>query len=147
MGRASRGNRGRREQQSLSEHTGSGHVSQVIQQSTTLRHGPLPDAEELQRYENIQPGFAERIMAMAEREATTRQTMIQNAQQAEIADLRSERIERRMGQILGFLLACAALGLAGYAAHIDRPWVASFVAALSIGSICLALILGRRPHQ
>lgn len=33
-----------------------------------VRSGPLPDSEELQRYEQIAPGAAERIIRMAEKE-------------------------------------------------------------------------------
>ena len=36
--------------------------------------GPIPDPESLARYEQIQPGFAERIVKMAEDEALHRRT-------------------------------------------------------------------------
>ncbi|MDR3351042.1 MAG: DUF2335 domain-containing protein [Prevotellaceae bacterium] len=36
--------------------------------------GPIPDPDSLARYEQIQPGFAERIMRMAEEEAIHRRS-------------------------------------------------------------------------
>jgi len=51
------------------------------QQSTniSLQHhqaysGPIPDPDSLAKYEQIQPGFAERIIKMAEDEASHRRT-------------------------------------------------------------------------
>lgn len=112
-----------------------------------MRGGPLPAAEELQRYEDIQEGFAERIMQMAEGEQEARHSMIQQAQNAEIDDLKASRSERRFGQILGFLLAVTALLVSAYALHLGHPWWAGIIAAMSIGSICMALVLGRQQQQ
>lgn len=68
--------------------------------------GPIPPAEELQKYENIQPGFADRIIKMAENQATHRQ---KQEAKALSEGIKSERI----GQILGFAVFSATL-IAGF---------------------------------
>ena len=68
------------------------------QQSTnlSLQHrqaysGPIPDPDSLAKYEQIQPGFAERIMKMAEDEALHRRAnenrIIKNATQTAITGI------------------------------------------------------------
>jgi uncharacterized membrane protein len=46
--------------------------SNITLQQTHAYSGPIPDPESLAKYEQIQPGFAERIMVMAEEEAKHR---------------------------------------------------------------------------
>lgn len=59
--------------------------------------GPIPPAAELQKYENIQPGFADRILTMAEKQETHRQKLETKMLEEGI---KSERI----GQIFGFVI-------------------------------------------
>lgn len=43
---------------------------QVAQQK--FYSGPIPDPDSLQKYEDVCPGFAERLMSMAEKEQSER---------------------------------------------------------------------------
>jgi uncharacterized membrane protein len=47
----------------------------VSQSIRAVRSGPLPDAAELQRYNQITPGLADRIVAMAEKEQGHRHSL------------------------------------------------------------------------
>ena len=59
--------------------------------------GPLPPPEAFQRYEEILPGAAERILKMAEKQAEHRQRLEEKIVNAEIRDA-------RLGLIFGFLI-------------------------------------------
>lgn len=52
--------------------------------SKSMYSGPVPDPETLAQFEAIQPGFAERLMAMAEKEQT-------NRHQSELEERNNER--------------------------------------------------------
>jgi len=69
--------------------------------------GPLPPPATLYQYELVQPGLAERIIAMAETTATGEIKIRDKLATAEID-------QARTGQALAFLLTIAALGAAIY---------------------------------
>lgn len=64
--------------------------------------GPLPQPEDLQRYDAIVPGAADRIIAMAETQALHRQDIEKNSVASEIA-------LRRNGQGCGLAIVLAGL--------------------------------------
>jgi uncharacterized membrane protein len=64
--------------------------------------GPLPPPEAFQRYELVLPGAAERILAMAERQAEHRQGL-------EARVIKSNVTGERIGQVFGLVIALAAI--------------------------------------
>lgn len=87
--------------------------------------GPIPQAEELGRYNMIVPGAAERIIKMAEEEQ-------------QIEKIRGEQDYRirKYGIVTGFFGYICALILVGFALWLDKNWVAgAFVAMFSVCAI------------
>ncbi|MBQ9345425.1 MAG: DUF2335 domain-containing protein [Kiritimatiellae bacterium] len=74
----------------------------------TYHSGPLPPAEELERYGACVPGGAERIFAMAEAQSSTRLRL-----ETSIVETKNSLLRR--GQIFGFVL-----GLVGI---VSGAWV------------------------
>ena len=73
--------------------------------------GPVPDPETLLRYENIQNGFAERLMKMAEKEQNSR--IVHNER---LIDLEfNESNTRRWGIFAGLLAVFLVISLSFYA--------------------------------
>jgi len=101
--------------------------------------GPLPHPDTLKRYNDIVPDAAERIIGMAERQATHRQELEKIAMQAEIQ-------ERRMGQLLGFFIAVAVLIMAAIFAYKDMPWPAGILVGTTLVSLVGAFIYGRKGN-
>lgn len=98
-----------------------GHLT--VQMSRSKREifcGPLPPASEMQKYEDILPGAAERILKMAERE----QRVTSKRENKKI------RIQR-LGMVLGFIALMAIIALAGVAVYWKEPWVAGAIVALA----------------
>lgn len=102
--------------------------------------GPIPPAAELQKYENIQPGFADRILTMAEKQEAHRQKL-----ETKMLDegIKSERI----GQIFGFIIFSAVL-IAGFILTLLNKSVEGVITILgSAGSIIGLFIYGRKSAK
>ena len=71
-------------------------VSGIMMQISTHRSGPLPEAEELARYEKVSPGFAKEIMQMAKDEQSHRHSQSSKSLSGAIW-------KDRIGQIFGLI--------------------------------------------
>ncbi len=91
--------------------TANPHASQII---ATSYSGPIPSAFELQAYERVVPGSANRIIEMAEHENLHRHHIELNLVQANVKLANKEATERMMGQSFAFIIAmsCIVGGLA-----------------------------------
>ncbi len=88
--------------------------------------GPIPQPSDLQQYENIKIGFAERIVKMAEQEATHRQKIDNKI-------INSERFFNVFGQLtavcMGFsVIALYGMHLKGYAEQVK--WIGLGIASV-----------------
>jgi uncharacterized membrane protein len=76
--------------------------------------GPIPVPEVLGAYNQIEPGFANRIVKMAEDEAVERRQLEKAVVAAQVADLRAKRMEIRLGQICAAVIAVVGLVVSGW---------------------------------
>lgn len=86
--------------------------------------GPIPPAEILGGYGQVNATFPERIVAMAENEQAFRH-------EQEREDGRFIRRWMNRGQFFGVALGTMMLGIAAYAIYNNQPWVAG----TAIGSV------------
>jgi uncharacterized membrane protein len=77
--------------------------------------GPIPDPETLHRYDQISPGYSNRIITMAEEESAHRRGMERKIVDAQTADIKTQRIEVRWGQISALIVATTGIGCGTYA--------------------------------
>ena len=101
-------------------------TSLVAQQTTVQFSGPLPDPQTLQGYEQVLPGAAERIMALAERQATHRMQTESDAA-AHRARLEGKIIDAAIrsetwGRACAFTIALAFLGVSGWLINGGHDW-------------------------
>lgn len=95
--------------------------------------GPLPDPRDLERYDAILPGLADRVVAQWERQSTHRQGIEKDVVGSNIAN------ERR-GQWLAFAIFVLGLLFAFGLFWIDQPWfgLAAFLAdAIGLAKVYL----------
>lgn len=106
-----------------------------------IRHrGPIPDPATLRGYEDVQPGFAERIMAMAEREQQHRHDMDRtDATQA-------YRLASR-GQVLALVALGIMASLAITLAVIGQPVWAAVVGGIDVAAVVGVFIGGQRQSS
>jgi uncharacterized membrane protein len=128
-------------------------AGQAVQrsQSVTVRQGPLPTPEELFQYNQLIPGAAERIIAMAEREQAHRMNLEDMATRADIRhrdeiasgqqdNARGVFRSDMAGQLLGGLVAVLCVIGAVYTAKIGaHPAVSIALVGLPIAAIIKAL--------
>jgi uncharacterized membrane protein len=106
---------------------------------TEIFSGPLPPPSLMSAYEDIFPGFAERIMAMAEKEQNNRHAM-QAIEVRHSADL--EKYSLWTALIFGIAL----IGGASYCAYVDQTTLGcALVGAFGLGG--LTLFFKGRPEQ
>lgn len=117
----------------------------------TIRTGPLPTPEELFHYQQLIPGSADRIIAMAEREQAHRMNVEDMQSRSDIKH-RDELVASQRqnaagvfrsdmaGQILGAAVALVATGGAIYTAIIGvHPAVSIALVGLPVAAIIKAL--------
>ena len=101
-------------------------IATFIQQK--LHVGPLPAPDDLAHYEQIAPGSAERLIAMAERQAEHRQTM-------ESSHLKWEYGLQSRGQWLAITALIAMLVLIGYTFYLGHSIAGSVLGGGTIVAI------------
>jgi uncharacterized membrane protein len=110
----------------------------------TRFEGPIPPPEMLREYERIKPGFADRILGLAEREAAHRHQETSKLVDAQITDASAGRIEARWGQILAFFVGLFAIGAGSYVAVHDAQWAGGFIGTGGVVGLVSVFIQGRR---
>lgn len=124
----------------------SGHVT-VYQRQTLQFTGPLPPPEVLHGFKEIDSTFPERIVVMAERQSEHRQSMERTSLDAQIQRSHSDVVTQRIGQSLGFLIACGFLGGAVFAAYIGHPTLAGVLGSTTVVSLVVIFVTGRGSHR
>lgn len=122
------------------------HQQQIIQFSS-----PLPPAEILSSYENVQHGLIAKIIEMTEIQGAHRRKL--ENEQAELQRINAaaqiNHIERRdweakFGQIFGFSLGVIAIIAGSYVATKGFQWSGSIIGVSGIGGIIGTFIQGRK---
>lgn len=103
------------------------------------RSGPLPEAAELDRYNQVHPGLADRIVRMAEGEAIHRRNV-------EGFSIRLEGLARILG-ILGAILCVGMVCAAGaYAIKQGAPTAAAAIITATVVSLVVAFLKGHQSQ-
>ena len=112
----------------------------AVQATKTTFSGPLPHPEVLEYYNKIIPNGADRITAMAERQAMHRQELEKKAIQSEITD-------SRIGLWLGFIVALAGIG-AGTACILNGYQIAgSILGGAPVTGLVGVFVYGSRQRR
>jgi uncharacterized membrane protein len=105
-----------------------------------LYSGPIPPASEMKKYEDIQPGMADRILAIAERQAQHRQKMEADVVQRNLRD-------QRLGIVFAFFITLGTLFVATLCVRWGHEIIGGFIGSSGIGSIIMAFIYGTRSGR
>lgn len=102
--------------------------------------GPLPPPEILEKYNAVEPGFANRIMAMAEEQSRHRQNM-----ERMVIDRRTRHEGR--AQVLAFVLALAIGGGAVWLISIGKSLEGLGTIVAELTAFAGVFIYGKRRQQ
>jgi uncharacterized membrane protein len=102
--------------------------------------GPLPHPEILSNYDQILPGAAERILAMAESQSAHRQNL-------EVKYLAAESRNSLLGIICALFLGLLGLSASGICIYAGHGWPAAALRGATIGSLVGSFIYGTRQRR
>lgn len=126
------------------QHNGQQVVFQ--QQRVSVHQGPLPPPEVLDRYEATNPGFANRLLELAEKEQRHRHAIEAETNKANINLANRALDEQKLGQVLAFTLAMVLIGSAIFLAMSGQPGLAMVLGGTTlVGAI--ALFLRKKAEQ
>ena len=97
--------------------------------------GPLPPPESLEGYERVLPGSADRILAMAEEQASHRISM-------EAAALQHEMAQSNRGLWAGLTVAVVGIAAGSYVSYLGNTGFGIGVIGMTIGSIATTYLTG-----
>lgn len=102
--------------------------------------GPLPSPNDLERFDGVVPGLAERIVKMAESEGT-------HSRRVQLIAVTTASIAQVLGQVFALTVALAGLWAAYRLAMADHESVAIVVGGATITTIVAAFLQARRAQK
>lgn len=110
---------------------------------TKMEHfaGPLPPPDALVKYDAIVPGAAERIISMWEVQVGHRQGLERTVIDADVKD-------SKLGLILGFLIALAAIIVGGWVTvYGGHTTAGTIIAAIPVPTLAGVFVYGSRQRR
>jgi len=104
------------------------------------RSAPLPLPSELESYERILPGAAERIFTMVENQSTHRQKL-------EVVALSAECRNSLLGIIVGGILGVFGLSISGVCIYTGMGWPGAALGGATLVSLVGTFVYGTRQRR
>ncbi|HUX22343.1 MAG TPA: DUF2335 domain-containing protein [Spirochaetia bacterium] len=117
-----------------------GQPPAVVRHQSVSYSGPLPPAAEFERYNAALPGAAERILALAEKEAEHRHG-------AEDLLVQEEVRASKTGQKFAFVLGIGSLVIVAVSLFLSSPLGAIAPGIIALTSLATALAGSRKPKD
>ena len=108
-----------------------------------LRHGPIPDAEELVRYSYAHPDAPAIILAEFTEQGAHRRAMEVRAANMDRTALHASITSERLGVACGLIIALVGFGCATYLVATEHEVAGTVIFGLDVGALVSAFILGR----
>lgn len=113
-----------------------------LTENTLLAHrGFLPSPEILFQYEKVQPGFADRLLTITEKEQNKRLEREDRKLDLDEKEINSKRLQT----FTGFLGICVVIGFCSYLASLGEAVVAGTVASTVLIGLAYVFVSGRHP--
>jgi uncharacterized membrane protein len=101
------------------------------------RSGPIPDAEQLEKYDKIQPGAADRIIAMAEKQSAHRQEI-------EKTVIKAKSLNSTLGVVFAFLLGAGTIFGGVFLAYNGQGWPGAVLGSAGLIGLVSVFIYGTK---
>ena len=112
----------------------------AVRAEQRIHLGPLPAPDQLAQYNQILPGLAERIVAMAEKQSGHRQDV-------EGRVVRSNVRNATIGQCFAFVLGAGTIGGSIWLVSIGRSLEGLSGIVVAIGALLGAFVYGKRSQR
>ena len=107
----------------------------VAQQHSISFSGPLPHPNDLEKYENIVPGSAEKIIKLAENQSIHRQNLEKKVINSGIKN-------SNKGLNFGLIIGISGFIVVAYCAYLKLQVLAGIIAAIDLGSLVGVFVYG-----
>lgn len=131
MGRKSRGKLARQRRQL--------RQIQTVELSTSFS-GPLPPPAQLKEYDNVVPGAAERIIALAENQSGHRQALEKQVVSGGVT-------RERNGQMMGFVVAMTGMLGGFYLIATGFSWIGISTIIANLTAFTTVFVVGRHSQR
>ena len=114
--------------------------AQMVVAGSVSFSGPLPHPELLQKYNDVIPNGAERIMQMAEQQQ-------QHRHELEATVVKGNVSSETRGQYIGAIIAVVVLGSGTYLAAIGHAITGSIFVGVDLVALVSVFVLGKRAQR
>jgi uncharacterized membrane protein len=118
-------------------------ITRIANQRSELFSGPVPDPESLERYESINPGFADRLIKLAEDEQKSRLELNRLLVENELNNQRKSWASYRIGQLFAIIAVTQVVLLCMVGFYLGHPNSARDIAVIVIVSLA-GIFLSKR---
>jgi uncharacterized membrane protein len=115
-------------------------IISLVTQFSYRYSGPLPAPNDLEKYNNIVPGLAERIVKMVENQNTHRI-------ETEDSVIKSQLAESKRGQYIGFIIAVMCIGATILLALNNHDSVAVVLGGTTILGLVTVFVTGKKEQK
>lgn len=122
-----------------------GTITTTSQRVDMSWSGPLPPPGDLARYNEVTPGLADRIVSMAENEAIHRHDQERRQLAGDMVANRAILVERRIGQVLAFVVALLVCGTGGFLVYAGHPVAGTVFGGAGLAPVVWAFVPKRSP--
>jgi uncharacterized membrane protein len=118
----------------------------IVATHMQYHHGPIPPASELQRYNDINVGFADRIIAMAEREQKARLELNQTSSE-KVFEIEKNKIGvTRREQWFALVIVIFILFFASFVAYLGHSNAAAGLVGAVLVGVIVAFVGGKKKE-
>lgn len=115
-------------------------VEQIIERKITAHQGPLPQWEDLERYGQIIPDGADRIMTMAEKQQEHRMALENKAISEQLS-------QSKRGQSFGLLIGLTALMGGVVCIMTGHEWSGAFLGGGGLTGLVSVFVIGKNKQS
>ena len=112
----------------------------VQKEQIQMYEGPIPHPDMLQKYDDIFPGFADRIIQMTEKQVEHRRELENKVIDSKISD-------SRLGMVLGFIIAFMTVVIGGFLIYKDKNAEGFSLIITSIGSLAACFLYATNSNK
>lgn len=114
-------------------------VEQIVERKFTAHQGPLPQWEDLEKYDQIIPNGADRIMLMAEKQQDHRMKL-------ETTAITEQLSQSKRGQLFGLLIGITAITGGVACILLGHEWSGAFLGGGGLTGLVSVFVIGKRKQ-
>ena len=121
-------------------------VGTLSEEHIVIDNSPMPTAEELTKYKEVDPGLVAYFQQITDEERKLRHEVTRKSVSLLEVDNKRGHKERLLGQIFAFLSILVFLAITILALYLDKPWLAGVFSVVSLTGVVSSFINGKKEE-